>query len=539
MKNRKTMLEKADVLLIAILLLSTAFFVVTTMTTMSKAYPAVVWSEDFHTATPPNLPSGWSTDALDNWKTSPTNFAGGTSPEAIFNWYPTKVGTCRLFTTNPIVLPWYDHCTLRFKHFVNNYYPDYTLKVETKTPGSSWNQIWSKSGGPMGPETITVPLTVKGPFYLSFTFEGDSFNINYWYIDDINIEWNNSLKWEQLPDKNWTGMDIMVNLDTEQFNRTLADDFLCTSTGPISDVHLWGSWFNDTKGTITKIHLGIHEDIPANNSNPSRPGKLLWQRDFYQGDFTEKIYLTSSIYEWWWDPYTDTLYPYADHNIWQIDIIIPQNNAFFQNGTEQNPVIYWLDASAIVENGSFGWKTAKTHWNDDAVWFDPSYYPTYWRELRYPYGHPYANQSIDMSFRITTVSQECCFGIAWPTYGQTIKKTQFPITITELCGENHTNVSWSITIANNGPGSIRCKPPMVPPLYPPGSRTYNYVISSFSAGSSVTVMSPIIWAAIWVKPKILEPRNITITVTVDGCSSVTQTATLSWIIGVGRTITIP
>jgi hypothetical protein len=39
------------------------------------------------------------------------------------------------------------------------------------------------------------------------------------------------------------------------------------------------------------------------------------------------------------------------------------------------------------------------HWNDDAVWADSGQGP--WNELRYPYGHPFEGESIDLAFAIT------------------------------------------------------------------------------------------------------------------------------------------
>jgi len=360
----------------------------------------------------------------------------------------------------------------------------------------------------------------------------------YWRIDDFQIiaEKLNSTKWEQLPDTHDTGVDIMACPDFAQSNRTLADDFVCNTTGPITDVHLWGSWVNDTKGTITKIHLSIHADIPA-NITPSHPGELLWQRDFYPGDFTEKLYINNTQYEWWWDPYTNTVYQHGDHTIWQLDVIIPPKNAFIQNGTAQNPVIYWLDVYVEATGGRFGWKTSWQHWNDDAVMYTPGNNPP-WHELCYPIGHPYANQSIDMAFQITTSPHECCFGITWPTYGQTVIATRFQMLLNELCDENHTNVSWSITITNNGLGPIRCIPPWLP-LNPGFSRTYSSNILYVAAGSSTTRYSPLLWAAIWIQPHITEPRTITITIKIDDCPPETQTATLSWTPGTMPRITIP
>ena len=75
------------------------------------------------------------------------------------------------------------------------------------------------------------------------------------------------IKWEQPPDETETGIDIRCDRN-DQIPRMLADDFECTKTGPITDIHFWGSWLGDMKGKIDKIHLAIHGDIPA-SKNPT------------------------------------------------------------------------------------------------------------------------------------------------------------------------------------------------------------------------------------------------------------------------------
>ena len=92
--------------------------------------------------------------------------------------------------------------------------------------------------------------------------------------------------------------------------------------------------------------------------------------------------------------------------IWQIDIQIDPEDAFLQQGTEDRPVIYWLDVSVMTENGQFGWKTRQwpDHFMDDAVWDVGTQFPHAWKELRYPEGHPYhglERDSIDMAFALT------------------------------------------------------------------------------------------------------------------------------------------
>ena len=62
-------------------------------------------------------------------------------------------------------------------------------------------------------------------------------------------DWDPSqpFKWVQFPDLSATGID--VNASNEFI---LADDFECTQPGPLTDIHLWGSWLYD--------HLPFDED---------------------------------------------------------------------------------------------------------------------------------------------------------------------------------------------------------------------------------------------------------------------------------------
>jgi len=254
------------------------------------------------------------------------------------------------------------------------------------------------------------------------------------------------IKWEQLPDDTENGIDIRIDMNDGRM-RTVADDFLCVSTEPITDVHFWGSWKGDIKGEIQKIHLSIHEDIPQGPGGYSMPGALLWEMDFY--NFDESPYADVPG-EWWWDPYTGELIPMADYLIWQYDIYIDPAVAFVQQGTPTDPVVYWLDIYVELVAGTageFGWKTSVDHWNDDAVYYI-SDDPPYWFELRYPSAHPYHGESIDMSFRITGEDEPkpaiCCKGnLKWSNIkpGATLTGT-FEV---GNCGETGSLLDWEIT----------------------------------------------------------------------------------------------
>ncbi len=235
----------------------------------------------------------------------------------------------------------------------------------------------------------------------------------------IKIGENCGIKWVQLPDITPMGIDIAVDP-----LRTIADDFLCTSTDKITDVHLWGSWLNDKKGAIKKIHLSIHSDDPIGpeGDDPqnewSKPDKLLWSMDFFEGDFIEKLYAKLPEGEYWWDPIImdGGPIPGGDTEIWQVDIKIDPDKAFLQEGSQEKPIIYWLDVRVESSEGTrFGWKTRRwpDHFMDDAVFTVGSELPLFWRELRYPPQHPYYQSefnSIDMAFAITT--REFCCGSA-------------------------------------------------------------------------------------------------------------------------------
>jgi hypothetical protein len=242
---------------------------------------------------------------------------------------------------------------------------------------------------------------------------------------DWNLE--DPCKWVQLPDLAPTGMDVNTSFPYY----ILADDFLCTETGPITDIHIWGSWYHDylpgggdPYGVM--FRLSLHADIPAGvgGIDYSRPGELLWLGHFDgpSGMFQARIW-EEGIDEGWLEPPDYYEFP-GDHVCWQYNFFIDEAEAFIQEGTPDNPVIYWLDVQASPYDGEawFGWKTSLDHWNDDAVWgTGEEPYEGPWYELIYPDGHPMWPESIDLAFVITTTEQdELDWGDApdapYPTY---------------------------------------------------------------------------------------------------------------------------
>ncbi len=218
------------------------------------------------------------------------------------------------------------------------------------------------------------------------------------------------MHYPQLPDP--FGWDIKNGFDFDTgLTKVLADDWLCTQTGPVSDVHLWGSWKHDEgdPSLIQSIHLSIHDDVPAGDDpDPevtwSHPGNLLWERDF---SFTEISIIDpyGLGQQGWFNPNTDQFIENDHSRFHQINIAKIPDPYIQEEGTT-----YWLDVVvtlAIPDTSvEWGWKTSQNHWNDDAVWgdYNAAGDVTFWNELR----DPITGESLDLAFVITIPEPATC-----------------------------------------------------------------------------------------------------------------------------------
>lgn len=160
----------------------------------------VIFSEDFTGIEPGEIPVGWMRTHV-NWGAAPSNYAEGEEPEMVFNW-SNSTDVFRLIT--PMIdAGGLGNISLTLKHLIDHYTGTYSLKIQTSPDGAVWTTRWehiAKSG-----ETGNKERTTKNPdatreeifadlsmldgqtFYLSFVFDGYSYNINQWYIDDILV----------------------------------------------------------------------------------------------------------------------------------------------------------------------------------------------------------------------------------------------------------------------------------------------------------------------------------------------------------------
>ena len=147
-------------------------------------FSEILIEEDFTTW----LPTGWYTEGGTNWNQGSGSNAGGTPPEAEFYWSPQTVATQRLCSL-PVNTVGATSLDLEFKHTNNDFNGDYEIRLETSSDGVNWNtaSIFPSSSFTAVLEQLilTTPDVGSSSFRLAWTFDGDSWNINYWYVDDV------------------------------------------------------------------------------------------------------------------------------------------------------------------------------------------------------------------------------------------------------------------------------------------------------------------------------------------------------------------
>nr|MBP8305520.1 hypothetical protein [Phycisphaerae bacterium] len=217
---------------------------------------------------------------------------------------------------------------------------------------------------------------------------------------DPPCEWTygqaHKMHWAQWPDYSALGVDVHAS------STTLADDFLCTATGPIRDIHLWCSFAGDLNVGLTgsavdflEFELTLHEDVPAQGMAQSHPGSRLWTRTFGPGQYSATT--THDGFQGWWSPPGGTYEPDDHRKGVQLDFCIADQPFVQQEGT-----VYWLAVTASPLSSlqpSPGLKTtlSRFRWRDPAVRLDG----TRWVPLAYPRGHVDEGQALDLALVIT------------------------------------------------------------------------------------------------------------------------------------------
>ncbi|MGB2982081.1 MAG: dockerin type I repeat-containing protein, partial [Candidatus Zixiibacteriota bacterium] len=205
------------------------------------------------------------------------------------------------------------------------------------------------------------------------------------------------MHWPQFPDLDNTGMDI------DMFNTVLGDDWECTETGSVTDIHFWASFADDSLPAAGVNSLPFGLTIHANVPGPphSMPGANLWSRVFPPGSYVVNQVADNNP-EDWYDPVTGMWLDDNHLNAYQYDFFI--EDSFF---VQDSGTIYWLvvqDLSAPTDY-IIGWKTTEFHrrFMDDACYWAPA---GSWMPMFYPPGHEYylpppQEETLDLAFVIT------------------------------------------------------------------------------------------------------------------------------------------
>jgi hypothetical protein len=232
------------------------------------------------------------------------------------------------------------------------------------------------------------------------------------------------MHWPQLPDLD-NGLDVLdgpyvPDAGVAPYQKFLADDWTCNQSGPVTDIHIWGSWLADQNPFIPKrFILGIWTNVPAalSPTGYSMPGQLLWSARWTP---EEREYASAD--EGFLDPNQDEVVG-TDTIVFQYNFLIPADAAFDQKVGET----YWLGATLLMDldgddafteddveilqttGYAYGWKTSQDHYMDTAVWIDVDPFGPYitpemvggtdaWQKLT---GPGTTGEDLDLAFVIT------------------------------------------------------------------------------------------------------------------------------------------
>jgi len=342
---------------------------------------------------------------VPTWKLSPFNIPSGGTASVLMQFTVSGTGmplsdyrhsVIRVSQQMGLDVLYNRHTSLKISHWID------TLLVDNgaiTTPNPPW---WE------GEEEFYVYASDASVFY-----SGEEEVVSH------------KMHWPQLPDPN--GWDVRACYggdlpEGDGLQKILADDFLCTSNGPITKITFWGSFKNDFYNFedemfqgITNFHLSLHKDIPDPDgpdeeySKPLIPAEWRWDLNPTNLPSGWEIAVIPEVpsSQGWYDPNKEYFELENHTEYFRYEVTIPADDAFVQTEGE----IYWLDISVKTDAEfiSWGWKTTTNHWNDDAVWADiPIDDASQWNELR----DPIEQISLDLAFVIDgeTPSVELDFG---------------------------------------------------------------------------------------------------------------------------------
>lgn len=168
-----------------------------TMSFTTAANPTSVTLPYSQTFSSSSMPTGWTTQntgtsITERWSVSNTANAGGSAYEMKCTYQNVNPGTTRLITP-AINTSGVSQVTLTFRHMLDAYSTGVTLRVQTSNDKTNWtNTSWSvaTSSTNINATSVTVNITTNlnsATTYIAFVAEGNLYNIDYWYIDNVSV----------------------------------------------------------------------------------------------------------------------------------------------------------------------------------------------------------------------------------------------------------------------------------------------------------------------------------------------------------------
>jgi len=150
-----------------------------------------------------SMPVCWTTQLAgaitsEHWSIVNSNVAGGTPYEAEANYAPGQgaVETDQDRMVSPAFsVSGISAITVSFNQMLNDYAAginDVWIKVQYSSDGATWTDAWTYNGGlgvSIPASTLSLLIPASGTkMYIAWTLAGYTFDINYWYVDNICIK---------------------------------------------------------------------------------------------------------------------------------------------------------------------------------------------------------------------------------------------------------------------------------------------------------------------------------------------------------------
>ncbi|MFO7660503.1 MAG: right-handed parallel beta-helix repeat-containing protein, partial [Candidatus Cloacimonadaceae bacterium] len=251
--------------------------------------------------------------------------------------------------------------TLSFRHMLDDYVTttNYTIGVQISTNlAGPWTTLWSVTGSSdIAAAAVSVPVSFElgksQTTYIAFYFAGNSDDLNYWYIDNVLLLYNDTLGIG-----NWSagiyqpvGDVIVPDGYTFHLSGNTTIQF-ANGTGLFVHGRLWAYGYSYSPVKFTSVSgsrswMGI-KLISVNAANDSTVINNAWiEKSYASGIFvfeTDKIRISNCTIT------DNTNTSGAGISITNSDIMIENNNIYGNEAYSNGNAIYSSGGSPVIKN---------------------------------------------------------------------------------------------------------------------------------------------------------------------------------------------